>query len=69
MKAGIVIDAWKLPIFQRHLSDAMYQFEQHPGLTADTLTLTVITDSAADLEVVVRAANTEAAETKRRTMQ
>lgn len=69
MKAGIAIDGWKLPIFQRHLDAAGYQFEQHPGVTADTLTLTVITDSAADLEVVVRAANTEAAETKRRAMQ
>lgn len=60
LKAGIAIDAWKLPIFKRHLSKAGYTFEQAPGLTADTLTLTVLTASAKELEVVVRAANTEA---------
>lgn len=64
MKAGIAIDDWKLPIFDRHLSQAGYAYEKHPGLTADTLTLIVVTDDAKALEVVVRAANTEAATRK-----
>lgn len=61
MKAGIVIDDWKLPIFDRHLSESGYVYEKHPGVTAGTLTLTVETEDAKALAVVVRAANTEAA--------
>ena len=63
-KAAIAIDKWKLSIFKRHLSDAGYQFEQHPGFNDATLVLTVMTSSAKELEVVVRAANTEAQKTK-----
>jgi hypothetical protein len=63
-KAAIAIDDWKLPIFERHLVGAGYEFEQHPGLTSDTLTLTVVTPSVEELEVVVRAANTEAQKRK-----
>lgn len=61
MKAGIAIDDWKLPIFDRHLSRAGYTYEKHPGLTADTMTLIVLTEDAKALEGVVMAANTEAA--------
>lgn len=64
MKAAIAIDNWKLQIFEHHLSDAGYQFEQHPGLTKDTLTLTVETSCPKELEVVVRAANAEARKRK-----
>jgi len=60
-KAAIAIDDWKLPIFKRHLTEAGYSFGQHPGLTDNTLTLVVHTKSIKDLEVVVRKANTEAA--------
>jgi hypothetical protein len=60
MKVAVAIDDWKLPIFKRHLSDDGFDFEQHPGLTSDTLTLTVITSSIDGLEKVVRAANAEA---------
>lgn len=61
MKAGIVIDDWKLPIFKRHLSQAGHVYEQAPGVTKATLLLTVETDNVAALEIVVRAANAEAA--------
>lgn len=60
LKAAIAIDDWKLPIFERHLSDAGYKFERVPGLTNNTLILSVMTLSVKELEVVVRAANTEA---------
>ena len=63
LKAAIAIDDWKLPIFERHLSQAGYAYEQGPGLTADTLLLTVKTKNIVALESVVRAANTEAART------
>lgn len=61
MKAAIAIDDWKLPIFIRHLSQSCYSYEKCPGVTTNTLILTVITDDAKELEKVVRAANTEAA--------
>jgi hypothetical protein len=65
ISAGIVIDAWKLPIFDRHLSDAGYTYTKHPGpslgFTADTLLLKVACESAVALEPIVRSANAAAA--------
>ena len=61
MKAGIVIDAWKLSIFERHLTQSGYQFVNVGPFTAGTLALTVNTDNTEALQVVVKAANTEAA--------
>jgi hypothetical protein len=61
MKAGIAVDDWKLPIFEAHLSGAGFTFTAGNGLTAGTRMLTVITDDMAGLEIVVRAANAEAA--------
>lgn len=63
-KAAIAIDGWKLPIFKQHLADAGYTFEQSPGLTENTLTLTVITASVKELEIIVRAANNESRKRK-----
>lgn len=62
MRAAIAIDDWKLPIFDRHLMEAGYTYEKHLGVTAKTLTLTVSTDDLMALAVVVKAANSEAAE-------
>jgi len=61
MKIGIVLDAWKLTIFDRRLTKAGYTFKKLPGITADTLLLTVETDDKDGLHKVVTAANTEAA--------
>ena len=61
MKAGIAIDDWKLPIFDRHLSQAGHVYAKGPGVTRATLLLTVETDDLGALETVVRAANAEAA--------
>ena len=62
MKIGIAIDSWKRPIFERHLSQSGYAFDVGPGVVG-TLLMTVTTDNAEALEVVARAANTEAART------
>jgi hypothetical protein len=59
MKAGVVIDGWKLPIFKRHLDAAGYKYTEHPGLTADTLTLKVTCEWAHKLQPIVKAANDE----------
>lgn len=40
-KAGIVIDNWKLPIFERHLKNAGYAYKWTPGFTEDTGVLSV----------------------------
>lgn len=63
MKAGIAIDRWKLSIFERHLAQNGYTWTNAGGLTEGTLLLTVETENAEALGVVVRAANDEAART------
>lgn len=63
MKIAIAIDPWKLEIFQRRLSQAGYAYEKGPGLTEESLHLYVTTENMEALEVVVRAANLEAAKT------
>lgn len=60
LKAAICIDDWKLPVFERHLAKAGYTFKQGPGVTDDTLMLTVNTLSLKELGEVVKAANNEA---------
>ena len=65
-KAGIVIDNWKLPIFERHLTQAGYAYKWTPGLTEDTGVLSVEMErpsQAATLHPIVKAANDEAART------
>jgi len=65
MKAGVVIDNWKLSIFKKHLDDAKYSYEEHPGVTKDTLLLQVKTKQIATLKPVIEKANTECAKWKR----
>lgn len=65
-KAGIVIDNWKLPIFERHLTKAGYAYKWTPGFTKDCGVLTVELSrptEAATLHPIVKAANDEAART------
>lgn len=61
MTAAIAIDEWKLPIFDRHLSMAGFEFENAGALTAGTLTLKVTTTNLEALGRAVKAANAEAA--------
>lgn len=63
-KCLIAIDSWKLPIFKKHLTDAGYQCDVDPGVSPDTLFLTVFVLSEWVLEPIVRAANNEAARSK-----
>lgn len=43
MKAGIIIEKWKLPIFSRHMAEHMIDFTQTQGVTEDTWLLSVVT--------------------------
>ncbi len=64
-RVGIAIDAWKLELFTRHLTDAGCDFEQGPGVTPGTLMLIVVTTDPGRLGQVVRFANEAAAKEKR----
>lgn len=59
--AGIAIDSWKLPIFERHLKDAGYTFKPPVKILDGTLLLQVKTTNLQALHGVVRKANQEAA--------
>lgn len=61
--AGIAIDTWKRSIFERHLKQAGYAFEDAGQLTTGTRLLRVTTENLEALAEVVKAANTEAAMT------
>ena len=61
MNVGIVIDDWKLGIFERHLIQAGYSYVRGLGLTEGTILLNVSTENVEALTEVVVAATTEAA--------
>jgi len=67
MKAAIVLDDWKLSIFTQALDDAGFAYEQSPGVTSDTVTLSVSHEPAqlAQLSNVVWSAQADAAKSKR----
>lgn len=64
--AGVVIDAWKLPIFKKHLDAAKRVYTEHPGLTKDTLMLKVEYEWVAHLKPIIEVANLECANAKQR---
>lgn len=49
--SGVIIDSWKLPIFERHLKEGGYTFEKSDWQVADTLLLRV---NAASMQVLAR---------------
>jgi hypothetical protein len=66
-KAGVIIDRWKLPIFERRFKDAGFTYENKGEIAADVLSLMVeVPDGTAQrLAQVILAAQTEAARTKK----
>lgn len=63
--AGVLIDAWKLSIFEKHLKEAGYSYEIAPWLTPECLILQVQFEWVAKLQPVIQAAQKECAETKK----
>jgi hypothetical protein len=61
VKVGIYIDAWKLPIFERHLQQAALAYETAPGISPDTLSLHVDVADHRELQNICTQANQEAA--------
>lgn len=65
MKAGIVVDDWKLPVFRRRLTEAGYEYTDAGGLTHDTTVLTVVTDNMLALKEVIEACQAECRKVRR----
>lgn len=65
MKAGIVLDDWKLPVFRRRLTAAGFQYSDAGGLTINTTVLIVVTSDMAGLKKVIEAAQNECEKSKR----
>lgn len=59
MKAGIVIEDWKLPIFKKHLDAAGFTYTEHLNFTPTTMVLNVTCEFASELQPVVEAAQAE----------
>ena len=62
-KAGIAIETWMLPIFERHLNQAGYTFKNVGQLANDLLLLSVETTNIDALTEVLLAATGEAVRT------
>ena len=63
--AAVAIDNWKLPTFKRHLDAAGYAYTEGPGVTHDTLILSVKYEWVADLKPIIETANKECANAER----
>lgn len=61
--AGVALDAWKLPVFKKHLDAAGYKYTEHRGPSANVLVLKVEYEWVAKLLPVIKAANDECAAT------
>lgn len=59
MRAGIVVDDWKLPVFRKRLTEAGFEYTDAGGLTHATTVLTVETDDVSRLGDVVKACQHE----------
>lgn len=59
MIAGVVIETWKQPIFERHLSQAGYTFAVAAAPLPNCVTLKVETPNVEALGEVVKAAQAE----------
>lgn len=59
MKAGIVVDDWKLPVFRRHLEDAGFEYEDGGPVKGATTLLTVQTYNILSLKAVLEKAEKE----------
>lgn len=62
MKAGIVLEHWKLPVFMKHLDDYEYEVFFPPGggdKSDELITITVETTDPNKLHEVIEAAMSE----------
>lgn len=64
-KAAVVLDKWKLPVFEKHLKNGGFDYEIFDGITKDTLSLRVHTKYISKLAPVIEAANLESTKRKK----
>ena len=65
MKAGILVDDWKLPVFRRLLTAGGYTYVDGGAPSPDVTLLTVETSDVLKLKDVVEACQRECAQQKR----
>lgn len=63
---GVVLDDWKLDIFQRHLDAAGFSYTQQKGPGRSVILLKIEAASTEDLSPIILAANTEAANCRKK---
>ena len=63
--AAVAIDDWKLQTFKKHLDAAGYSWTVGPGVTHDTLILSVKFEWVRELKQIIEAANAECANERR----
>lgn len=59
LRAAIVLDDWKLPVFRKRLEEAGYEYRDHGPLTRNTTTLTVQTTNLLALKSLLDACEAE----------
>jgi hypothetical protein len=59
MRAGIVVNNWKLPVFRKHLTSAGYEYQDGGALTHDTTLLTVDVSDGLALKKVLEQCQAE----------
>ncbi len=64
LKAAVVIDKWKRPIFEKILKEDGFTFSRQPGITSDTLVLRVTCSSPMQLKPTIERAQLAAARSK-----
>jgi hypothetical protein len=64
MKAAVVLDDWKLPIFKKHLDAAGFTYDKPVRFTKGTLTLKVHYEWVSQLQPIIEAAQRECAKVK-----
>lgn len=57
--AAVIIEAWKLPIFSRHLREAGYSYDTGAGVANGLITLKVPFEQVSYLRPVIQAAQNE----------
>lgn len=64
MKAAILVDNWKLPIFRRILDEEGYEYEELSKLSKGSSVIKVTTDDLSKLKPIVERMNMEAVRSK-----
>ena len=59
MRAGIVVEDWKLPVFRKRLTDAGFVYEDGGAVLPDTTNLIVTTDDVLRLKSTIEACQRE----------